>query len=339
MVNNKHKSIGLRLDSMAELLSQNVVPNWLIEDYIEKNTTGVLYGKPGCYKTFLVLDWCLSIASGKQWHGKDVSQGLIIYVAGEGNFGLQKRIKAWLFQSKIRDEQIPFVATNQRVAIRDQDELSVFKNLLRKIDVPIKLIVFDTLRKCFGQGDENHSQDMGDFLDKIESIRQEFDTTCLVVHHTNKSNVIRGSNALESDVDFVYRLESKNSMNCTLHTDKVKDSEPQPPKQFELSSIEVGTDKNKPINSLALSVVDFNIDPSINAPQGIKGIVHDYIVDHCIEPTSWPDLINRITLDNESLSTTSVRTALKGLREGCPPSIIFEKTEGQNTVRGAQHDQ
>ncbi|WP_154223900.1 AAA family ATPase [Marinicella rhabdoformis] len=324
---------------MSELLSLDIETNWLIEDYIEKNTTGVLYGKSGCYKTFLALDWCLSIAAGKQWHGQDVNQGLVIYVAGEGNFGLQKRVKAWLAQANIDNEQIPFVATNQRVAVRNQDELEVFRDQLKQIDAPIKLIVFDTLRKCFGHGDENHSQDMGDFLDKIESIRQEFDTTCLIVHHTNKSNVIRGSNALESDVDFVFRLESKKSMSCTLHTDKMKDSEPQPAKQFELASIQVGSVKNKPVNSLALSVIEYNIDPSINAPQGVKGRVEQYILDHCIEPISWTELINMITTDFESISTGSVRTALKDLRKDGSDTLIFSKNGRQNIVQGVIHEQ
>ncbi|MDJ1138749.1 AAA family ATPase [Marinicella marina] len=328
-----------KLQFMPELLSLNIEPNWLIENFIERDTTGVLYGQSGSYKTFLALDWCLSVATGKSWHGLDVNQGLVVYVAGEGNHGVQKRVKAWLKHHGYNDgSEVPFAASNQRVAVLNTEELSVFRHQLDQIQEPIKLVVFDTLRKCFGRGDENHSKDMGEFLDYIENIRYDYNTTCLVVHHTNKSKVIRGSNALESDVDFVYKLESKQKLSCVLHAEKLKDSDAPLPKQFDLNNVYLGSQKGKPINSLVLEPADYNQEPETCKPQGIRGIVFDYILANCTAPMTWTDLISGLLdsnsgSDDEQLTKTNIRTALNGLKDNRTPLLDFAKLNGQNAVR------
>lgn len=331
-----------KLHPLSEIMKMNIQPNWLIESYIEKDTTGVLYGQSGSYKTFLALDWCLSIATGKSWHGHDVDNGLVVYVAGEGNHGLQKRIKAWLRHHHIDDNNnIPFMASNQRVAVRNDDELCMFRHYLDQITQSgeqIKFIVFDTLRKCFGAGDENHSKDMGEFLDHVEALRQDYETTCLIVHHTNKNKIIRGSNALESDVDFMYRLESRHKENCVLHAEKLKDSDAPHPKQFDLNSVVIGSHKGKPISSLVLESVDYQPQPENNKPQGIRGIVFDYIQENCDDPITWTDLIDDLlnsnfTHDGEQLTKLNIRTALNGLLVNRTPLLDFTKLKGQNAVR------
>src|SRR5688500_5170482 len=72
-------------------------PRWLINGFIHENEIGFLWGEPNCGKTFVALDWALSIASGKRWLGVyDVLTGPVVYMAGEGAGGLQKRIHAWM---------------------------------------------------------------------------------------------------------------------------------------------------------------------------------------------------------------------------------------------------
>jgi hypothetical protein len=47
----------------------------LIKDIIPKNSTVVLYGQPGCGKTFIVLSVALSISTGHEWVGRKTTQG------------------------------------------------------------------------------------------------------------------------------------------------------------------------------------------------------------------------------------------------------------------------
>src|SRR5690606_14190434 len=152
----------------------------------------------------------LSIASGLPWHGRKTGRakrGVVVYVAGEGHKGIKKRTMAW--QANHDNPDSGFYLYDDRLQILnrsplngpdDRDLFTRFNDNLSQINQPIDLIIFDTLRKTFGDGDENSTNDMGRYIDLIEQIRADHNTTIMVVHHTNKSNQIRGSNALQSDV-------------------------------------------------------------------------------------------------------------------------------------------
>ncbi len=44
----------------------------------------MLYGPTGIGKTFLALDWAMSICSGQPWFGQEVRKGQVLYVLAEG---------------------------------------------------------------------------------------------------------------------------------------------------------------------------------------------------------------------------------------------------------------
>ncbi len=70
-------------------------PAWLIEDLLPEGGLAELYGKPGVGKSFLSLDWALSLAAGVPWLGRPLNQADVVYVSAEGGRGLKKRIAAW----------------------------------------------------------------------------------------------------------------------------------------------------------------------------------------------------------------------------------------------------
>ena len=60
--------------------------DWLVKDYIERDTVGLFFGDPGSYKSFLAMDIAYHCATGKDWHGSAVVKGPVYYIAGEGHF-------------------------------------------------------------------------------------------------------------------------------------------------------------------------------------------------------------------------------------------------------------
>jgi AAA domain len=70
-------------------------PEWLIDALIPRNALVVLYGEPGIGKTFLALDWAMSVAAGRTWLGRTVQQGHVLYLAFEGSAGFGPRLRAW----------------------------------------------------------------------------------------------------------------------------------------------------------------------------------------------------------------------------------------------------
>ncbi|TDR23145.1 helicase RepA family protein [Marinicella litoralis] len=328
----RHKA---KILTCKQFMSSSVEPNWLINGVIEKDTTGVLYGRTGTYKSFVALDWALSVATGKDWHSHETKQGVAVYVAGEGFHGLIKRVKAWFVRYGYDDAE--FMPTDTRVAVLNDDEYENFLNQLEQIGQPIGLVIFDTLRKCFGRGDENSASEMGEFFSRVDAIRRAFNTTCLIIHHKNKSNVIRGSNSLESDVDYLYQLESKSKNKAVLHAEKLKDVETPSPKYLKFSLIDIGhSSEGETIQSLVPEMTKKNVDTNTNKPNGIRGQVYDYIILHCRQLTSWSAVIDGVS-QNKPYSQEQITSALKGLRtsvrDGVIQTLAFDKIGGSNHVQ------
>src|SRR3954468_7600235 len=94
MTSGLHPSKPKRLlrDDEVEKLP---LPRWLIKDIIQERALILLYGEPGCGKSFLAIDWSFCVQSGESWAGRGTTQGDVVYVAAEGAFGLGSRCRAW----------------------------------------------------------------------------------------------------------------------------------------------------------------------------------------------------------------------------------------------------
>ena len=54
---------------------------WIIKEFIPNNGLIIIYGSPGCGKTFIVLDICLHIINRKKWFNNEIMKdGIIIYM-------------------------------------------------------------------------------------------------------------------------------------------------------------------------------------------------------------------------------------------------------------------
>ena len=247
---------------ISDLTQQLGPTKWQIEGFLEQDATGVLFGPPGAFKSFLALDWALCTASGRDWNGHPVEQGTAIYVAGEGFNGLAKRVVAWGIRHNVDLKALPFYLTKKPIRLRDEDCAKDLREHIEKLTKggdPARLIVIDTVARNFGPGDENSTSDMGDFVNRIDSeIRAPLGATVMPIHHTGHSNKdrMRGSNALEGAADFLFRLDKQdNNVNAVLTNTRQKNDELSPQMWFEAQSIMIGgfdTD----ITSLVLSKTD-----------------------------------------------------------------------------------
>lgn len=229
--------------------------SFLIDDYLPTKSFGVIYGASGSYKSFHAIDWGCSIATGKQWNGKDTDRGLVVYIAGEGSRGAKKRVRAWEIANK--EDATDFVIIEQAVSLDTQEGRAKLTSTLNQIeslvDQSISLIIIDTLARSIA-GDENSAKDMGAFIASCDTIKEKFSSTVLVVHHSGKddSKGARGSSSLKAACDFEFKITKKDVQIYELDCTKAKDSEAPPRQDFKLSSFKVHTDKKgREITSLS----------------------------------------------------------------------------------------
>lgn len=233
---------GFRFLSGAELIANIAPVQWLVERYIEANALVILFGEPGVGKSFIALDIACCIATGKAWQGFPVKQGAVFYIAGEGHAGIGRRLGAWC---KYRDVKLENVyVSNTAVALTERDNVETIVRVIRKLisdhGAPA-LIVVDTLARNFGGLDENSNKDMGLFVQQMDRLKHELQTTVLIVHHTGQGNKdrARGASALKGAVDIEHRVESRAGGTIALQTTKMKDAELPEPVLMRFHSVDL----------------------------------------------------------------------------------------------------
>lgn len=242
--------------------------DYLIDDFLVEETTSLIWGPPGCGKSFIAIDMGLHIATGESWHGHDVSQGDVIYVCGEGFNGIPLRVGAWRDHHDYTDP-IPFYMTHEAVPIAKDGAVQFLISAIKDISESPKLIIIDTLNRNFGGGNESDQEDMDLYLDASHLLVQELKCNVLTVHHSGKDPTKgpRGSTGLPGAVYSNMEMCKPRDGEWSLITHKQKDGPEAPPISIELVGIQLGEAEDnrgriRNISSLVVKVVD---DISIGA--------------------------------------------------------------------------
>ena len=211
-------------------------PTWLIDGIIPTQGFVGLYGASGSGKSFIALDWALSVATGRPWMGHATNQAPSIYIAAEGGSGIKRRVRAWA--QYYNDNELPgayFLL--EPLYVREEGVVETFLANLEdeRCDINPGMIVIDTLARSFGGGDENAATDMGHFIDRVNAIARDRHITMAVVHHTNVTgNRERGSGAFRGAADTMFLCEATKHESTgrilllTLSNNKQKDDQEAP---------------------------------------------------------------------------------------------------------------
>ena len=202
--------------------------SWLVKRWIQSHALVMVHGPSGGGKTFVVLDWCLRMASGiEEWAGHKVRPGNVVYLAGEGHHGLRGRVAAWKHHHQAG-----------KLAMwlsKDGCDLNTPTGYLKVVEQVRMLpnrpdaIVVDTLHR-FLQGDENSAQDTKTMLDACAALMQEFGCSVILVHHTGVSEEAqhraRGSSAWRGALDIeISIVPGKEGVPMQIVQRKSKDAE------------------------------------------------------------------------------------------------------------------
>jgi hypothetical protein len=219
---------------------------WLIHKVLQKGKLGMVVGPPGAGKTFLSLDMAFAIGRGVPWHDHKTTKMRILYIAAEGQSGLDKRVLGYYIENKLQpgsDQGVDFLLTGLNVCLKsDRDKLrETIEDVTKKFG-KYDLIFFDTLHRVAGGTDENSAQDARNVIDGLESIAADAGAMGIVVHHTGKdaSKGARGSTAYLAALDAQILIDQDAKTGViTMLTTKQKDTEAGYSLRFELKACEV----------------------------------------------------------------------------------------------------
>ena len=219
--------------SVGEICAMPPAENWLVKKYLATDSLTVMFGDPGCGKSFLAIDLACHVATGREWRGCPVKAGQVLYIAGEGRNGLSKRFKAWFERHGETPRNIQVCTAP--IALTDPASIAALAAEIRSMPDPPVLIVMDTINRNFGPGDENATADMTRAVAGLDALRSATNAAILGLHHSGHADKgrARGSSVLRAAVDGEFAVE-KFSETVQARCTKMKDADHPAPLAWTL---------------------------------------------------------------------------------------------------------
>ena len=255
-----------RLTDIDNLCALPPSENWLIKRYLPADSLSVMFGSPGCGKSFLAIDLACHVATGRDWREQPVKPGRVVYVAGEGKNGLSKRFRAWFDHHGETPRNISLLLTP--IALTDPASVAALVADIRHLPEAPALVIVDTLNRNFGPGDENATADMTKAVAGLDAIRTATGAAILGVHHSGhlEKQRGRGSSVLLGAVDAEYAVALLGN-TVQIRSTKMKDSDPPPPLAWKMGKqpLPWADDEGAPMDSAVLvpSEITMDLTPSV----------------------------------------------------------------------------
>lgn len=193
-------------------MEQGKDPTWIVPELIPDETTVLLYGPTGSFKSFLAQDILMSVSTGVTTFGTvPLLRGPTFYGALEGRNAIKKgRRRAWKLAREIESLPDFYVGRAPIIAIPEQMQQFGDAVLERCGGRKPRLIVLDTIAKCMTGFNENDAGDAGKFIRFCDSLVEAMGCSVIAIGHTGKEDGRghRGSSAFQSGFDTTIEVKA-----------------------------------------------------------------------------------------------------------------------------------
>jgi hypothetical protein len=283
----------LSFSSADDMAISAKAPDFLINDILETDSHGVIFGGSQSFKTFDVIAMAHSICTGNAFMGHEVFKtGKVIYICGEGKGALSRRFKALQITEGSFNGNL--IVLNESIAIDSITAMQALKEAIQEIN-PV-LVVFDTFSTLATGTSENDNNAVASTLGIVKDTCTTGICSSIIVHHTGKdaSRGTRGAYAFEGNTDFLIEMERvPDSMNTVMKSKKMKDGENFSDIYMIAHVVELGLIRQdgKMTTSLILKKSELAPAEKINGKpldvvsKNILSAIHEAIEKNGVEPT------------------------------------------------------
>jgi hypothetical protein len=230
-----------RYQFSAEEIYQRPPPGFLIDKLLPEKEVSILYGEESVGKTFLAVDWALSVATGKRWKislSRDIQQGRVVYVCLEEPRDVGDRIKAWLDRN-----ELDFSALKETFVLHEDCPLTgqdhyqegvenIITETIKSYDTVPQLVIIDNLFAISG-AEVLDQVGMSYFMAAMKTLSRKLKCTVLVIHHANEKGDPFGSRLLRANVSAALLVEKRGKNGHRLICRKMRREERFEPVDFD----------------------------------------------------------------------------------------------------------
>jgi gp088 len=191
---------------------------WLIEDFWENGSVGVIGAPSKSFKSTFALNLACAVATGKPFDGRKVKQGAVLIIQGENNLSMEQH-KIYAVTGCDTPPPIYFVDDNITM-----EQVYRLENDIRELGV--KLLIIDPMYLLFGSGDINRHQDIVERLEMLTRLSKNTGCAVMLIHHSRKlergakitTSDMYGSAFIEGWYESMILLQRKSNNSSTMAT-------------------------------------------------------------------------------------------------------------------------
>jgi hypothetical protein len=245
---------------------------YLVKGIIPKAGLVVVWGPPKCGKSYWIFTVMLHVALGREYRGRRVQQGMVVYLALEGQDGFGARAAA--FRSRYLDGtgDVPdfFLIKERTDLVRDHKAL--IQCIATQCEGNPTAVVIDTLNRSLA-GSESDDKDMGAYVRAADAIREKFNCAVIIVHHcgVNVSRP-RGHTSLTGAADMQISVKRDADKNIIATVEYAKDGPEGAVIASKLEPVELGRDEDgDPVTACVVMPVEDGVaKAAAKTPSGRK---------------------------------------------------------------------
>jgi len=293
----------------ASMMAQDLSsPGWMIEGVWQMSSHGMIAGEPKTYKSMLVTDMMISVASGTPFLG--------IYPVNTSGpvMCIQEENAPWLVQDRVMKianhrgllmgdvmtnplsvkfpPNLPlYFLNNKGFNLTNEQDQQFLEESIKEVK-PL-MVVFDSLYLMLGGLSENNSQDLRPVLNWLLHLRYKYHVSIILLHHWNKNGKserggqrMLGSVLFHAWVESAMYTEVNNELEHEIIFDREFRSFTKPKKlcvKFTMGDpgdlaynpevSELGDENKAPKGDVLLDYIKMMINPSVeDISAGLKGI-------------------------------------------------------------------
>ena len=196
----------------------------IVQGLLTAGGMSMIYGESNSGKSYLATHLAFCMAHGAPWLGRELEQGAVIYVAGEGATSIRRRLKA--HELHYGRDVGPFGLIPCALSLMDpgadvENLIELIKVKAAEIGRPVLLVIVDTVARAMGGANENASEDMSRLVRAGDRIREETGAHLMWIHHSGKDQAkgARGHSSLRAALDT--EMEVTAAELTAIHTIEV----------------------------------------------------------------------------------------------------------------------
>jgi hypothetical protein len=274
-----------------EVVENMPAREWLIGGLLPHSGVCMLFGLPETYKSFLAIDWALSVGFGRAWNGRPTRKGSVAYIAGEGYAGLGARSKAWKAYNR-QSGKSGVKWYGDSVDLTDPSSVNDLYEALDNdfADNILELIIIDTFSRNSGGAEENSNTDVKKFMHTADLLQKRYKCTVLIIHHCGKNpeKGPRGASAFIGDTETIICVDlfSDAMQGIKISCFKQKDAEKFDPIHLVLHKVLYGESPEESSLVLIKTEVEEDVNPMATVKKS-EQIMYDVLQGKELTLTDW----------------------------------------------------